>query len=151
METKTAYLGLGSNLGNRIKNLGIAIEEISQIAEVSKKSSIYETQPVGLKDQPDFLNMAIEIKTDKSPKELLIKLLEIEHKMGRVREIENGPRKIDIDILLYGDQVINEKNIQIPHPKMHEREFVLEPLEEIAPTIKHPIMKMTIKQLLNEL
>ena len=129
--TNNAYLGLGTNMGNRQQNLELALEEIDDFAEITKKSSIHETKPVGYKDQDDFLNMAIEIKTNLKPIDLLARLQEIEHKMGRVREIKNGPRIIDLDILIYGEQVIENENLKIPHPRMHKRSFVLDPLNEI--------------------
>ncbi len=146
-EINTAYLGLGSNLGDRKQNLEISITEIEEFAIVTKKSKIHETKPVGYKDQNDFLNMAIAITTKLTPLELIFRLQEIEHKMGRVREIENGPRIIDIDILLYEGKIINQPNLKIPHPRMHERDFVLTPLNEIAPNAIHPKLKQTINKL----
>lgn len=129
------YIGIGTNIGNRQHNLETALNEIAEFSTITKKSSIYETEPVGFKPQPDFLNMVIEIDTDLTPSQLIIKLQEIEHKMGRVREIKNGPRIIDLDILLYNDLVINHPDLTIPHPRLTERSFVLEPLFEIAPEI----------------
>ncbi len=133
MENKKIYLGLGTNLDNRRENLKIALKEIAIFAKIKNKSSIYETEPVGYKDQGKFLNMVIEIEADLSPQELIIRLHEIEHKMGRDRskEIKNGPRIIDLDILLYGNKKIDEPHLKIPHPRMHKREFVLKPLSEI--------------------
>lgn len=149
MKGNKVYLGLGTNVGNREKNLQIAIEEISQFLKIIKKSSIYETEPVGYKNQEKFFNMAIEIETELEPLELIFQLHEIEHKMGRKREqeIKNGPRIIDLDILLFGDLIINQVNFKIPHPRMHKRKFVLDPLNEIAAEILHPELKKSIKEL----
>lgn len=127
------YIGLGTNLGDREQNLQIALKELSNFSKITKSSSIHETRPVGYKNQNDFLNMVIEIETDLSPTELIIRLQEVEHKMGRVKIIKNGPRIIDLDILLYGKKKIYEPNLIIPHPRMYKREFVLKPLAEIAP------------------
>jgi len=151
METKIVYLGLGSNLGDRNINLETAINKIAEIAKIRNRSSIYETDPLGHEDQEKFLNMAIEISTQLSPTELIVKLLEIEHTMGRIREVKNGPRTIDIDILLYDQYIIVEEGLIIPHIHMHEREFVLRPLAEIAENAYHPTFKKKIKQLLDEL
>lgn len=129
------YIGIGTNMGNRQHNLETALHEIAEFSTITKKSSIYETEPVGFKPQPDFLNMVIEIDSELTPSQLIIKLQEIEHKMGRVREIKNGPRIIDLDILLYNDLVIKHPNLIIPHPRLTQRRFVLEPLFEIAPEI----------------
>ncbi len=144
---KKAYIALGTNLGNRDENLKTVLKEIKKIANITKKSSIYETDPIGYKDQGKFLNMAIEIQTQLSPIDLIVKLQEIEHKMGRVRTIENGPRIIDLDILLYRNEIINEKNLKIPHPRMHSRKFVLEPLNEIAQNVIHPKLNLSINTL----
>lgn len=127
-------ISLGTNLGDREQNLKTALKKISLFAKLKKKSSIYETEPVGYKDQGMFLNMVVEIETNLTPQKLLAKLNEIEHKMGRNRshEIKNGPRIIDLDILTYGNEKVNEPNLKIPHPRMNEREFVLKPLKEIT-------------------
>lgn len=144
---KIVYIALGSNIGDRQKNLEIALNEIKKIATITKQSKIHETDPVDYKNQNKFINMAIELKTKLSPSELLKKLQEIEQKMGRKREIEKGPRVIDLDILLYNKEIINRPNLKIPHPTMHQRSFVLEPLSEIAPKIKHPVLNQTINEL----
>lgn len=149
METKV-YIALGSNLGDREKNLQIALEEIEKFATIKQKSSVHETEPVG-PPQEKYLNMAIEISTELPPIILLVRLQEIEHKMGRVREIENGPRIIDLDILLYDKYIINQPNLKVPHPRMHKRLFVLEPLQEIAADTTHPTIKQTIKELWTKL
>lgn len=147
MKENSIFLSLGSNLGNRAKNLQTAIDEISKFADIKSKSSIYETSPMGYKDQGYFLNQVIEVLSALTPLEMIFRIEEIEHKMGRVREIENGPRPIDIDILFYGETILNNPNLQIPHPGIEKRKFVLIPLEEISPEFKHPISKKTIKQL----
>ena len=132
-ENKTVFIALCTNIGNRKQNLQAALEKIAEATKITKESSIYETNPVGYKEQGKFLNMAIEIETELSPVELMTALHEIEHKMGRNRDtgIKNGPRIIDLDILLYGNEKIDKPNLKIPHPRMHEREFVLKPLSEI--------------------
>src|SRR5215216_779587 len=138
----TLYLGLGSNLGDREANLREAIERIRGLGlEVIRASSIYETEPVGYADQPWFLNQVIEVNLDSqfSVSDLLRALLEIEREMGRERTIANGPRVIDIDILIYGEvEIADPPRLILPHPRMHERRFVLEPLSEIAPDLIHP-------------
>lgn len=146
------YIGIGSNLGNRQENCLRAIELLKKKGIVVKKrSSIYETEPWGVKDQPPFLNMAIEIETELEPAELLIVLKDIEREVGRERSFKWGPRIIDLDILLFEDIILNEDNLKIPHPLMHERDFVLRPLCEIAPEIKHPLLKLSMNELLQQL
>lgn len=132
MKENKAFIGIGTNIGDRDNNIKNALIEISEIAKIRKKSSIHETKPIGYIDQNDFLNMVIEIETKLRPLDLIIKLQEIEHKVGRVKNIKNGPRIIDLDILTYGDEIINEPNLTIPHPRMHERDFVMKPLKEIS-------------------
>ena len=132
----TAYIGIGSNLGNRQENIDKAVSylEASKDIELIRKSSMYETEPEGAPlGQGKYLNGVIEIKTGFIPLDLLRLLNEIEAKLGRKRLIKNGPRTIDLDILLYGDLKIEEKDLIIPHPRMHRRDFVLRPLREIAP------------------
>lgn len=147
---KTYFIGLGSNLGSRKTNLSKAIELIGNFAEITKKSSIYETEPVGLKKQNKFLNMVIEISTKLIPSKLLKKLREIEKNMGRTRRIKNGPRIIDLDILLCNKGIIDlRSSIKIPHPRMHKRNFVLAPLNEIAPNLIHPKYNKNIKTLIS--
>lgn len=138
--TSIAYLSLGSNLGDRLENLKQAINLLAEHhnLEVVKKSPVYETKPVGFTDQPDFLNMAIEVQTTLSPHELLALCNAVEDKLGRTRTIKWGPRKIDIDILLFGGVYIDDEKLKIPHPHMMERAFVLVPLAEIAPDIMLP-------------
>ena len=146
-ENNRYFLGLGSNLGDRQQTLQTAIEEIGEFATVKSQSSIYETDPVGYKDQGKFLNMALEIASELTPLELIFRTSEIEHKLGRERTIKNGPRTIDIDILLYNNRTFRHQYLQIPHPHLHKRAFVLEPLNEIAPEAIHPEQNQTIKQL----
>ncbi|MCK9186080.1 2-amino-4-hydroxy-6-hydroxymethyldihydropteridine diphosphokinase [Candidatus Gracilibacteria bacterium] len=131
MKGNKAYLSLGSNLGDRENFLKKAISEIKKIAKIKKKSKIYETSPVGYKNQGNFLNMVISIETAVSPKELLENLQKIEKELGREKKIKNGPRTIDIDILTYEDTIVDEPNLKIPHPRMYERKFVLVPLLEL--------------------
>jgi 2-amino-4-hydroxy-6-hydroxymethyldihydropteridine diphosphokinase len=150
-ELITAYIGIGSNIGDRESNLKFAVEMLQEQdgVEVTVVSSYLNTAPVGYIDQPDFLNAVVEIRTSLTPISLLEVCQVIEQELKRVRTIRWGPRTIDLDILLYGDMVINEENLIIPHPRMHEREFVLYPLNEIAPNTVHPIIKKSIAELLN--
>lgn len=148
---KTVYIALGSNIEDREQNLKLALDEIKEFAKITKESKIHQTKPWGYKEQNDFLNMAIAIETDLEAINLLARLQEIEHKMGRTREIKNGPRTIDLDILLYGNEITDRKLLKIPHPEMHKRQFVLAPLLEIAAAAEHPILKKTIKQLYESL
>ena len=130
----TCYLGVGSNLGNRRKTIQLAIKEIDSLqgTHVVRVSGLIETQPIGgPSGQPMFLNGALKIKTSLSANTLLKKLQSIEHSLGRVRRVSNGPRTIDIDILLYGNETINSANLTVPHPRLFEREFVLKPLAEV--------------------
>ncbi len=145
------FLGLSTNIGSKEENLKTALSEIEEFSKVEKISSFYKTPPYGYRDQDDFLNMATEISTELTAIELIVKLQEVEHKMGRVREIKNGPRVIDIDILLYNNEIIKHPNLKVPHPEMHKRNFVLAPLAEIAAETKHPILSKTIQTLQKEL
>jgi len=146
------YLLLGSNLGDRELFLHMALRLIeSDIAPVAKASAIYETQSWGKTDEPDYLNQVILVKTGLPAEEVLRRILAIEQEMGRKREEKWGSRTIDIDILLYGDAVINEPDLTVPHPQMHKRRFTLEPLGEIAPDFIHPVLNQKVNDLKNKL
>jgi len=144
---KTVYLSIGSNLGDREVNLREAVKRLGAVGSITKVSSFYETEPVEVTDQPWFLNCAVELKTGKMPRQLMSALLQIERDMGRRRIRAKGPRVIDIDILLFGSSVIALDELTVPHPAMHQRRFVLQPLAEIAPGVRHPILKQTAQQL----
>lgn len=148
-----AYIGVGSNLGQRQENISSAEELIRSIEgiEFLKSSSIIETAPLGGPAQGKFLNAVFEIKTALSPEALLNILQEIEQSLGRERNIKWGPRKIDLDILFYGNRIINKENLQIPHPLLHKRKFVLEPLCQLNPSLEHPGLKKQISQILEGL
>jgi 2-amino-4-hydroxy-6-hydroxymethyldihydropteridine diphosphokinase len=143
----TVYLSLGSNLGDRELNLRTAISRLSALGKVIRISSFYETEPVEFIEQPWFLNCAIELQTSLTPQELLHGLLALERHMGRERFQPKGPRLIDLDILLFDDLTLHEPGLTIPHPALHERGFVLEPLAEIAAEIKHPVLQKKISEL----
>lgn len=146
-----AYLSLGSNLGDREGNLRQAMQRLGRIGPLRAVSSIYATEPVELTDQPEFLNCAVVLETTFPPQDLMQQLLAIERAMGRKRVQKKGPRTIDLDILLFGDLLVNTPELTIPHPAMQHRRFVLEPLAEIAPQLHHPVLKKTMVQLLKEL
>lgn len=147
-----AYIGIGSNLGNRQENCLRAIELLQKRGIiVTKQSSIYETEPWGVKEQPLFINMVIEVKTERGPEELLNILKDIEKQMGRVETVKWGSRVIDLDILLFDNIILNTEDLKIPHPFMHERDFVLRPLFEISPDVTHPLLKRSIGSLIQQL
>ena len=147
-----AYLGLGSNVGDREEYIEQAIFLLSKTPGIKmrKKSANYETEPEGNSDQPQFLNAAVEIQTMFDPYKLLSVLHETENALGRERDVEWGPRTIDLDILLYDNQIVSDDKLQIPHPLLHERLFVLKPLSEIAPNAIHPALEKTIVDIYEE-
>ena len=142
-----AYLSLGSNMGNREENLRNAIARLRAHGKVEAVSSFYETEPVDVLDQPWFINCAVKLMTEESPQQLLASVLSIEQNLGRVRTRDKGPRTIDIDILLFGDLVVDEPRLKVPHPGLAQRGFVLEPLSEIAPDVHVPVSGQTIREL----
>ena len=150
-----ASIALGSNLasgfGDREANLREAVRRLGQFGEVTALSSFHDTEPVGYQDQPRFLNAALVLETPLAPLELMRALLDIEQTMGRERSIAKGPRIIDLDLLLYGDKVMNTAELTLPHPEMQERRFVLEPLSEVAGDWTHPILGLTVREMLARL
>ena len=144
---KAVYLSLGSNLGDRAENLQTAIAKLGDFGEVAAVSSFYETEPVELTAQPWFLNCAVKFETEKMPRQLISAILSLEQNMGRQRKQKKGPRTIDIDVLLFGSSIIEIPSLTVPHPRLHERRFVLEPLAEIAPDARHPVFKRTVREL----
>jgi 2-amino-4-hydroxy-6-hydroxymethyldihydropteridine diphosphokinase len=144
---KIVYLSLGSNVGDREANLREAIARLGELGEVSAVSSFYETEPVETSAQPWFLNCAVRLDTEKMPRQLIAAILSLEQSMGRQRRKEKAPRTIDVDILLFGTSIIELPALTVPHPRMHQRRFVLEPLAEIASEARHPVFKRTIREL----
>jgi 2-amino-4-hydroxy-6-hydroxymethyldihydropteridine diphosphokinase len=144
---KTVYLSVGSNLGDRARNLETAIRSLSDLGSTVAVSSFYETEPVDLDSQPWFLNCAVKLDTEKMPRQLIAGILNLERSMGRQRLAPKGPRIIDIDILLFGSSVIELPALTVPHPRLHERRFVLEPMVEIAPEARHPVLRRTMREL----
>ena len=147
------YLGLGANLGNREENIKNAIYRLSSDPDIQiiTRSSLIETKPYGNIDQPDFINSVIEIDTDLTAEKLLSKCLSVENELGRKRNKKWGPRTIDIDILFYGKTFIKFEQLTVPHPDLHNREFVLYSLNEICPDFIHPVLNKSIKELYLEL
>jgi 2-amino-4-hydroxy-6-hydroxymethyldihydropteridine diphosphokinase len=146
---KRVYLSLGSNLGDREAALRDAVAALDPAGiRVLRVSSIYETEPVDVRDQPWFLNLVVEAETDLFPKQVLARTQAIEQQMGRKRGRPKGPRTIDIDILLYGASVIGTAELSVPHPRMGERRFVLEPLAELEPDLRHPVTRLSVREML---
>lgn len=148
---ETVYLSLGSNIGDREKHLRDTIAHLESVGHVVSISSFYETEPVEFIDQPSFLNCAVALETTLTPEGLMAAILEIEKKMGRARTHPKGPRVIDIDILLFGNQIVSTLQLTVPHPAMDRRRFVLQPLAEIAPEALHPALRKTVRELLDQL
>lgn len=148
---QAVYLGLGSNLGDRSANLQRALGLLDAQLKLRAVSSLYETEPWGYQDQPRFLNCACAVTTLLPPRELLAAVKHVERSMGREPSFPDGPRLIDVDILLYGQSVLSEPDLEIPHPRLAERAFVLVPLSEIDPSLVHPVLKRTVGDLLEEL
>jgi 2-amino-4-hydroxy-6-hydroxymethyldihydropteridine diphosphokinase len=148
---KTVYISLGSNIGDREANLAEAVRRLAALGTVTCVSSLYETEPVEFLNQPWFLNCVVELETEKMPRSLLSSMLEIERAMGRRRTVAKGPRTIDLDLLLFGSSVVETPNLTVPHLAMHERRFVLEPLAEIAPEVRHPALRRSAREMLNAL
>jgi 2-amino-4-hydroxy-6-hydroxymethyldihydropteridine diphosphokinase len=146
---KLVYLSLGSNLGDREEYLREAISRLRGLGVIAQVSAFYETQPVEVQtDQPWFLNCALAMETELEPLAFLGRILAVEQSMARVRTEPKGPRTIDIDILFFGNDMLDTPELTVPHPAMHQRRFVLEPLAEIAPTFVHPVLKRTVQELL---
>jgi 2-amino-4-hydroxy-6-hydroxymethyldihydropteridine diphosphokinase len=145
------YLSLGANVGDCARNIREAITRLGALGTVVAASSFYETEPVEFTEQAWFLNVIVALETAKTPAQLMAALLTIEREMGRQRTQEKGPRSIDIDILLFGDTVVDSSELTIPHPAMPQRRFVLEPLAEIAPEARHPVLRKTVRELLDVL
>lgn len=146
-----AYVALGGNQGDRLAHLERAVSEMAKSVTVTALSKIYETEPLGFADQPWFLNAVVAVDTELSARALLAILQEIELKLGKATPFLNGPRTLDLDMLLYGDEVIDGPTLVVPHPRMHERAFVLRPLADVAGHVVHPTIGKAIRELLIEL
>ena len=150
MKVKTVYLSLGSNIGDRAANLRAALDRLSAAGlQVRRVSPVYETEPVDLANQRWFLNLVAEAETDLFPLQLLVRTQRIERDLGRVPSVPKGPRTIDIDILLYANTVIRSATLEVPHPRLAERRFVLVPLADLAPGLRHPVTRRTVREMLD--
>lgn len=147
----TIYIGIGGNLGDRAGLLARAVEQLSAAFGPIEMSSLYETEPVGYADQPQYLNAVVRAKSSLEPHEILAILQRIELDLGRVRSFPSAPRTVDLDFLFYDDLVLDSDDLTLPHPRLHERFFVLVPLAEIAPNLVHPRLRQTASAMLNEL
>lgn len=147
MKEHIVYLALGTNLGDRLANLKQAISALTPQLEVKAKSQVYETPPWGVEEQPKFLNQVLKANTYLDPEPLLKHLKRLEVALGRQESFPNGPRLIDMDILFYDDLVVDKPSLVIPHPRLHERGFVLLPLMEIAPNLVHPVSKKSVREM----
>jgi 2-amino-4-hydroxy-6-hydroxymethyldihydropteridine diphosphokinase len=145
----TAFIAMGANLGDRARSLSSAAASLGeqQGVRIVKGSRVYETAPVGVADQPEFLNAVLQVETDLSPRALMDLLLQVERQSGRIRRQKWGPRTLDLDLLLYGNRVIREPGLEVPHPHLHERGFVLVPLCDLCPDWRHPVLKKTFRTL----
>ena len=151
MTHHTVYIGLGANLGDRAAYLARALGELDAIVRVRACSAVYETEPVGYENQGWFLNMAVQAGADDGPRQLLGKLKAVEQRMGREPSVKNGPRCIDLDLLLYDDRILNEPDLVVPHPGIPDRGFVLVPLCDIAPDLMHPVLRQPVRRLLERI
>lgn len=147
-----AYIGLGANLGARKQSIHRALDAIDDLPQVElvDVSNMYETNACFVEEQPDFINACAHLKTSLSALGLLQQLLAIEQSMGRVRDVHQGPRVIDLDLLFYADQIIDEEGLSVPHPDLHNRDFVLRPMVDIAPEVVHPVLQKSVKQIWDE-
>ena len=153
MQASVAYIGIGSNLGDKVTNCRHSIESIdgSSGCEVTARSDLFKTEPEGVAGQQWYANCVVEVKTERTPRQLLDRLMAIEHEMGRIRTKKWESRIIDLDLLLFSEQVLALPGLVVPHPLLHTRRFVLEPLVQLAPELVHPVLNVTIRRLLNEL